>query len=147
MSNSLLDEVSQVAPKSGKHEVTTEKGAKLFKGSKVMNAWSSISLGLRSIGREIHYYAAMNVCVLQGCFSATTVAATSQVSTRASWVWGLDLDKPGASSFDICFLFAKDLANQVRFSVEYTDLLKSSGRSPGRYLTPEAGEWFSGPSV
>lgn len=36
----------------------------------------------------------------------------------------------------------QDLANQIRFSTEYQDLMKDLGQSPGKYINPEVGSIF-----
>ena len=38
----------------------------------------------------------------------------------------------------------QDLANQVRFSVHYVEAMKTAKLRPGKYLSPEAAEYFSG---
>lgn len=38
----------------------------------------------------------------------------------------------------------QDLANQVRFSVRYVQAMKAAKLPPGKYLSPEAAEYFSG---
>ena len=47
-----------------------------------------------------------------------------------------------------CFNFhtaCEDLANQIRWSREYQKSCSEAGVEPvGKFLSPEAGEWFSG---
>lgn len=60
--------------------------------------------------------------------------------------------KLGFHTFISCFNFVcfslvtvyQDLANQIRFSKEYQDVMKHLGRTPGKYIHPEVGEYFSG---
>jgi hypothetical protein len=50
------------------------------------------------------------------------------------------------SSSRCVLLLLRDLANQIRWSRVYRLACEKSGVSPsnGKYLSPEAGEWFSG---
>lgn len=45
---------------------------------------------------------------------------------------------------DGCGVHAKDLANQIRYSVSYKEAIARKNMKPGSFLSPAAGEFFSG---
>lgn len=83
---------------------------------------------------------------LQGCFTATTTAtAADHVSLRASSALFSGVHALCHISVVFLLILPEDLANQIRFSAQYRELLRSSGQEPGRFLSVQAAEWFQGP--
>lgn len=51
---------------------------------------------------------------------------------------------PGAERWKASILAAQDLANQVKYSVDYQEACSAAQVPTGRYISPSFGEWFSG---
>ena len=78
-----------------------------------------------------------------GCFSASAAASVGDVSKRGISASASVFYNARNPSYEQFVLLSKDLANMIKHSTQYRSLV-SKGLCPGRWLSIQAAEHFSG---